>query len=366
MPHIVLDITAHGLGHLAQMSPVMAALAEGCEPVRLTVRSGHPRETLARFIAQPFDMAPPVAEIGMAMRDPNRVDAEASRRFYLDLHADWDARVEGEAARLAALAPSLLLANVPYLSLAAADRAGVPAIALCSLNWRDVVGSYLGREGGMAAVLDRMHAAYRTAQPFIRFDPALPMADLPNAVTVGPVARIGLDRRAELRGRFPDAVPDTRFVLVSFGGIQGPPLIRRLPRLDRIGWIVSDGRLDREGRDDILTVEETRLSFIDLVRSADLVVTKPGYGLFADAVCNGVRLLHFGRPDWPETPYLAEWAARHGVALGMEEAEVHGSAFAGNVHAALAMTLPGPPPAPTGGVEAARIIAGRLGLRPRV
>ena len=34
--------------------------------------------------------------------------------------------------------------------------------------------------------------------------------------------------------------------------------------------------------------------------SADAVFTKVGYGTFAEAACNGVRLLSWPRPDWAE------------------------------------------------------------------
>jgi len=42
------------------------------------------------------------------------------------------------------------------------------------------------------------------------------------------------------------------------------------------------------------------------------VLTKPGYGTYAEAVCNGIPILTLARPDWPETQYLNDWARRHG------------------------------------------------------
>ena len=48
-------------------------------------------------------------------------------------------------------------------------------------------------------------------------------------------------------------------------------------------------------------------SFIDLMASVDLVVTKTGYGMLVEAACNGVPLLFLARPDWPEWPWLEAW-----------------------------------------------------------
>jgi len=360
MRHIVLDITAHGLGHLSQCAPVVTALRAGFEPFRLTVRSAHGRDVLAAFLPGPFDMAPPVPDAGMAMHGPNQVDRDASARFYTDLHADWDGVVDRAAVDLRNLRPDLLLSNVAHVSLAAAARAGVPSVALCSLNWHDIAGAYLADRPGMDRILVQMHAAYASARTFIRLEPALPMRDLPNAVSVGPVARPGDDRRAALAARFG---ADVRTVLVSFGGIAGVAPVSSFPALDGVRWIVC-GACPPD-RPDIVPMKAMGMPFIDLVRSVDLVLTKPGYGLFVDAVCNGTRLLHVGRADWPETPVLVDWARRHGVALELAEDDAEGPGFADRVRGALRMELPGPPPRPTGGVEAARIIAAAAGIRPR-
>jgi hypothetical protein len=54
------------------------------------------------------------------------------------------------------------------------------------------------------------------------------------------------------------------------------------------------------------------MEFIDVLASCDAVLTKPGYGTYAEAVCNGIPILTLARPDWPETPYLNAWARRYG------------------------------------------------------
>jgi hypothetical protein len=59
-------------------------------------------------------------------------------------HSDWEERVSVAAATLASLKPSLLLSNIPYLSLAAARRAEVPSVAFSSLNWADIFNPCCG------------------------------------------------------------------------------------------------------------------------------------------------------------------------------------------------------------------------------
>lgn len=62
----------------------------------------------------------------------------------------------------------------------------------------------------------------------------------------------------------------------------------------------------------MIDISATGMGFIDVLASCDAVLTKPGYGTYAEAVCNGVPILTLARPDWPETRYLNAWARRHG------------------------------------------------------
>ena len=54
------------------------------------------------------------------------------------------------------------------------------------------------------------------------------------------------------------------------------------------------------------------MPFIDLLTSCDLLITKPGYGSFTEAACNGIPLLYVERGDWPEEAFLTQWLEQHG------------------------------------------------------
>ncbi|MGD8630468.1 MAG: hypothetical protein PVG72_07015, partial [Gammaproteobacteria bacterium] len=66
------------------------------------------------------------------------------------------------------------------------------------------------------------------------------------------------------------------------------------------------------GREDLIDIAATGMEFIDVLASCHAVLTKPGYGTYTEAVCNGVPILTLARPDWPETTYLNAWARRYG------------------------------------------------------
>lgn len=352
VPHIVLDVTDHGFGHLGQAAPVIAALKERRAAFRLTVRTGIPPAVVGEFLGMECRFAEKFPEIGMVMSSPIDVRVEDSLREYRAVHDAWDAVVEMEARRLADLAPTLLVSAVGYVGLAAAARAGVPAVALSSLNWADMVRSYCADRPGAAAIHDRMREAYCSAQAFIQVTPHLPMPDFPNRRSVGPVARIGRDRRREVAA-IVGAAPAERLALASLGGMQGGGGIRSLPRVPGLRWLVNpELAVDR---DDTTPLPSIPIPFIDILRSCDLVVTKPAYGMIVESVCNGVRVVYCERDDWPETPIMHAWAETHGLAAMVGRGALSDGSYGDTLADLLDRPAPAPV-APTGAAEAAGII----------
>jgi len=124
VPHLFADISGHGLGHLAQAAPVLAALRARCPDLRLTLRSSLPRERLAARIPGPFTHCREASDFGFVMHDALNIDLPASADRYRRCHEDWPQRVRREAETLATLAPDAVFTDVAYLPLAGAAAAG--------------------------------------------------------------------------------------------------------------------------------------------------------------------------------------------------------------------------------------------------
>ena len=306
--HLVAAITPHGYGHAAQLAPVLDALAQQQPALRLSVLTDLPEAFLRERIGASFAYHRHRPDFGLHMKSALEIDLERSARAYRELHADWPARVEAEMRRLAALAPDLVLADVPALTLAAAERLGVAAVALCSLNWADIYRHYFAGRPEADAVLAQLEAAYAGARLFLCPEPSMPMAWLPRRRPVGPIARRGRERRAELVDRL-GLRPDAGLVLVAPGGVGARFPVEDWPRGAGMHWLVADDwRVDHP---DVSTLGAAGMPFIDLLASADAVLGKCGYGTVAECAVNGTPLLYVPRPDWPEERWLGEWLARH-------------------------------------------------------
>jgi len=300
--HLFADISSHGFGHLAITAPVLNAVAEICPDLRLTVRSGLPPDKLRQRIVPAFTHLAASSDFGYVMHDALHIDLAATAAAYRAAHARWPARVAAEAAFLEQLRPDAVLSNVSCLPLAGAARAGIPALAICSLNWADLFKHFFGHEDWAPPIHAEMLAAYRSAQAFIRITPAMAMSDLANTIRVGPVTRRG--RRHDL------GLNDAKAVLVALGGIAHQLPVAAWPRLPGIRWLVPAAW--QCSHPDAIAFDAFGLGFTDLLRSVDAVITKPGYGTFTEAACNGTPVLFQRREDWPEQDCLITWLAEQG------------------------------------------------------
>lgn len=299
MAHLFVDISSHGFGHLAQAAPILNALRAVRPDLRLTLRSGLPRERLALRIAGDFNHLHVASDFGFVMDNALDIDLTASAARYRDFHADWNERVAIEAAFLARLAPDLVFTDVAYLPLAGAAQAGIPSASSCSLNWADLVDHFFRGQDWLPQVHGEILTAYRGANAFLRTTPGMPMLDLPNVINIGPVATPAAMTRAEVarRLRLPKA---RRWVLVALGGFDFPLPVDQWPQPPGIRWISPHQALAHN------------LGFFnDLLAAADAVITKPGYGTFVEAACHGVPVVYLRRPDWPEQEPLIDWLRAH-------------------------------------------------------
>jgi UDP:flavonoid glycosyltransferase YjiC (YdhE family) len=106
-------------------------------------------------------------------------------------------------------------------------------------------------------------------------------------------------------------------------------------------------------------IESLHMDFTDLVRSVDAVLTKPGYGTFTEAACNGTPVLYARRDDWPEQDCLVEWLEENACCREISTSALARGELRDDLERLWRMARP-KPPVPRGAEEAARLIAAYL------
>jgi hypothetical protein len=350
--HLLIDISAHGFGHLAQTAPVIRALRAQLPHLRLTIRSALPRLQLEHYLTGHFEHECDAQDFGFAMHNSVDIDFESSARAYKDLHQQWQKRIDVEAAWIKVRKFTAVITNVAYLPLAAAERAGVPSASLSSINWADLFIHYFAAEPWAAKIHAEILAAYRSAHCFLRVSPGLPMTDLNRRHDIGPIARLGTRDKGALARRL-NIVEDNRHVLLAMGGFDFRLPVESWARVPGIDWIVPAAWQVRHK--DAYGIDPSGINFADLLASADAIITKPGYGTFVEAACNAIPILYLQRDDWPETRYLSAWLDSHARACAVSRDHLMRGNFIDELEQ-LWSTQPPATPLATGAEEAAALL----------
>jgi len=322
----------------------------------LTVCGSLPYEVVVARIDGEFDYRQAELDPVLRMLNAWEVDEPVSRQVYREFHRDWEQGYQDDTDLLGQVSPDLVLADIPYRILSAAAQLGIPAIGMCSLNWADIYAAYCEGDRTDRQILAEMIAGYRAAHTFLTPQPAIPMPQLDNICSIGPIARLGTRQKATLCEQC-GVSEDVNIVLVALGGIATDIPLDLWPQLDNTVWLFTTAT--GAARHDCLETSALALPFIDVLASVDVVLTKPGYGTYTEAVCNAVPVLSIERPDWPETAVLNRWVQQHGHLELMTREQFYQGTFAPQVRALLG-TDAGPGMQPTGISQAAGLIRSLL------
>jgi len=395
----VVAISSHGFGHLAQVAPVLNQFVvetDQTDPsIRFTLRTQLPASQIAQRIRVPFAIDPVADDFGMQMRSALETDLPASLRCYQTLHVDWTRHVERVAEQLTAQAADLVFADIPYLTLAGASRAGITSVAMCSLNWADILLQSVRvcpaalRQAGVSSqaferILQTMRDAYASAAVFLQPTPSMPMVGLANGRSIGVVGEPPPQDCRETLNQWVQRTQEQKnnkqtsskktvnkqtreawLVLVSMGGIptalqpakwpthcNGRPLI----------YLVTAALANQHPH--AVVIDGHAPAYQTLIAASDVVLTKPGYGTFIEACAAGTPILTVARADWPESDALMRWVRDSGHVQIITPEQLPAGEFA----AALSVLLDSGRSEPiemTGAASAAQTIRGLIDPSPR-
>jgi L-arabinokinase len=300
---IAFYVSGHGFGHASRDIEVVDAMRRRRRDVPVIVRSAVPawlfEASARRLNVQRFD-----TDSGVVQRDSLSIDEEETARQARRFYQDFDERVAAETGWLVAHDVKLVVADIPPLAVAAADRAGIPSVALANFTWDWIYRGLPGFETGAPDVLEIIAAAYARATHALRlplhggFAPMMPVVrDIPLVARRSLVGRAAARRALGLRD-------DKPIVLASFGGhdlrvsyeavVAGGSLTLVLTAVDPAATAaaIPSAHVKCLSSHDLA---QQQLRYEDLVAAADVVVSKPGYGIVSECIANDTALLYTSR-----------------------------------------------------------------------
>lgn len=334
---VAVIASAHGFGHVGRQLAVVEALLGLGHAVRLYTAAPAGLLKIRGARDGQLEVVPWQVDVGLVQADSLTHDLDATR-------ARWVEAV----GRIDALADDLrgcdrALVDIAPTGLEACRRAGVPALAVGNFDWAWIYDHY--------APLREFVPQMRAWQAPHR---GLALAPGPGLHGFSSVRWLNapLARRDVLVDEPPRSASlgSGKRVLVAFGGLGLADMEGWLPRVAGVTWVVAPP-LARVDREDIAFVEG--IPFVRLLAAVDAVLTKPGYGVVAEAMLCGTRLCWVDRGEFPEAPYL------EAVMYARGDVKVDGGKA--GVLAAITAALASPAPAPVQATATAGVVSAVLG-----
>jgi UDP:flavonoid glycosyltransferase YjiC (YdhE family) len=291
---ILFYISGHGFGHASRSIELIRALRAERPDLRVVVRTSVPRWLFAPIAGDAVQVQALETDTGIVQIDSLHLDEERTAREAGRFFADFDRRAAIEGAMIRGIGADLVAGDIPPLAFAAAARAGVPSVAIGNFTWDWIYSVYPAFARVAPDVIPAIRRAYASATAALRlplhggFEPmAGRVRDIPF------IARRSMRNPADTRRRLGIA-GNRPVVLPSFGG-YGAALPLEALRQSRRFTIVEPVQEPPDG-----------LLYQDLVAAADVVVSKPGYGIVSECVANGTALLYTSRGRFIEYDLFVE------------------------------------------------------------
>jgi hypothetical protein len=313
---IVFYVSGHGFGHTSRTIEVIHAVLRARPEANIVVKTSAPHWLFARTLEGRCELVELQCDAGMVQIDSLKVETAESIRHAVEFQKRVPQLIESEAAYLANSGARVVVGDIPPLAFAAAHAAGIPSVAVGNFTWDWIYEGY--RDEAATEVAREMRRLYSKTTVALR----LPMAGgfeglEPVTRDIPFVARHSSRTQDDVRRALglPPRAEGKPLVMMSFGGYGIAGLdIAAVAKLSNYTIATTDMS---SGPDPVvLYISEQKLydnglRYEDLVRGADVVVTKPGYGIISEAIANDAALLYTSRGHFVEYDVLVREMPRY-------------------------------------------------------
>lgn len=312
MSHLIhFAITSHGLGHLTRAIAVANELHRLDPSVELAFSTTLPEERLRQELRFPFLYRSCSYEPGVAQKDCFQIDPERTREEYREFFAERASRLTDEISFLNKVQCTGVVSDASALAIRAASQCGIPNMVLANFTWDWILEPILTAPSDLE-ILNILRSDYATGQLHLQYPFGPSESPLPHTAPAPMVSRSAELSTEEVRRRLnlPPLAQDTlRLVLVCPGG-WAPDAWAPIEVEPCAGYrFVCVGDLPITTQEPCLHLAHDLplgIRFTDLVAAADIVLTKPGYGMASECVQHQTPILCIERPDFRETFVLLD------------------------------------------------------------
>lgn len=306
-PIVYLAVTNHGFGHATRTAAIAATIQQLCPEVLLILVTTAPRWLLESYIEGDFIYRPRAFDLGVVQSDSLTMDQPATLEKLHQIKAQQKSLVASEVNFIRQNRVHIILADIPFLVAEIAKKADIPCWMSSNFGWDFI---YRAWGGEFIEIADWISDCYSQCDRLFRLPFHEPMSAFPNVTDVGLTGGSPRYQPEELRSTWGINSPTEQTVLLTFGGLglQQIPYhnLRQFPDWQFITFDSSAPDLPN-----LLKITDRQYRPVDFMPLCSRVVSKPGYGTFAEAVRAGVPIVSMTREDFAEAAFLLQGVSNY-------------------------------------------------------
>jgi hypothetical protein len=347
MPVVWCSISAHGFGHAAQVIPILNALGRVVEDLHVILRTCVNSSIFNDYLQVPWELQAIQQDIGCIQRGPLDIDIDGTWAAHEEFHQNWSERVSQEAQAMHEVKPNLVISNISYLAIASAFQVGCPVVAIASLSWDQVLKEFIQpSQAHHQVIYDHIRREYAKANHLIRLYPGIDMPAFASLTDTGPSFPL-VDAPAQNARDFLEMKKEEKLILIAFGGVPLSALpLQQMESCEGFHFLVAGLSFDSSWNR-IHRVEDIKLSFAEIMKQVDVVMTKPGYATVTTVVHYDIPLVYVRRYNFADEQPLVNYLHQHGRAVEMTREDFESGSWGKTLHAVLDLPssrIPPPPP----------------------
>ena len=310
MKRLIFYITGHGFGHATRIIDVINQLCSNRIDVMPVIATSVPKWLFDQQLAAKFEYLECENSIGAIQKDFRSVDKLETLKRYSEFIKVEPAFVDSQVDFIKRNDVRAVIADIPSVVFMIADKAKLPSFAITNFSWDWIYEPYVRDYPQYEFVLDHIRSQYALADCLLR----LPFyGDLSAFPVIEDIPLIATCSQAERQNVFDhlDIPQDKKLVLMYLGEFD-------------YSRVLSNEILRRKEYY-FMKPEEFRaceLPFQDLLNAADVVLTKPGYGMVSECIANRTAIMYTEREDFVEYFPLVEGIKQYAKNRFISEADL--------------------------------------------
>ncbi|MBW4555054.1 MAG: glycosyl transferase [Trichormus sp. ATA11-4-KO1] len=308
-PILYIAITNHGFGHATRTASVAATIQKLCPEVLLIMATTAPRWLLECYIEGDFIHRPRAFDLGVVQADSLTMDKAATLAKLLDIQKNQNSLIASEVNFIRQNRVDLILADIPFLAPLFAKAANIPCWMMSNFGWdfiyRDWGGEFIAIADWISECYSKCDSEALRRNRLFRLPFYEPMSAFSNITDVGLTGGFPRYSADELRATWDITAPREKTILMTFGGLglQQIPYdnLRHFPDWQFIVFDKSAPNLPN-----LVQISGSKYRPVDFMLICGRVVSKPGYGTFAEATKLDIPMVTIPRDDFAEATFLLE------------------------------------------------------------